>query len=337
MHIPDGYLSPQSCAVIGAAMLPIWATAVSKVKQTLRTKYVPLMGTGAAFVFTIMMFNIPIPDGTTAHAVGGALMAIILGPWAACIGISVALAIQALLFGDGGLLAFGANSFNLAFILPFSSYYIYRFIGKNGEATGNRLWLAGFLSGFVGINLAALATALMLGIQPLFFHTASGVPLYNPYPLSLAVPAMAFGHLLVAGPIEGIITALVLSYLRSSNPELLQNKSKQVEINQIYRKISVVLVALIVISPLGLLANGTAWGEWGTEEIRELTGYIPSGMAEFANNWLGIMPDYRLHGFENGFWQPAIYIISAVLGVAVIGGVTFLFSKWELPSDQEVS
>ena len=99
-------------------MIPVWALASKIVKKTLRAKQVPLLAIGAAFSFVIMMFNIPIPGGTTGHAVGGVLAAILLGPWAACIAITVALAIQALLFGDGGITALGANCFNMAFMLP---------------------------------------------------------------------------------------------------------------------------------------------------------------------------------------------------------------------------
>ena len=119
MHIPDNYLSPATCLVMGAAMLPVWIVAVKKVKNEGSKVNMPMLGIGAAFVFLLMMFNVPLPGGTTGHAVGGTLVAILLGPYAACIAITVALLIQALLFGDGGILAFAANCFNMAFVLPF--------------------------------------------------------------------------------------------------------------------------------------------------------------------------------------------------------------------------
>ena len=112
MHIPDGYLSPQTEAVMAAAMLPVWYTATKKVRKVVKNKEVPLLAICSAFAFLVMMFNVPIPDGTTAHAVGGVLIAVLLGPWAAAIAVSIALAVQALFFGDGGVLAFGANCFN---------------------------------------------------------------------------------------------------------------------------------------------------------------------------------------------------------------------------------
>src|SRR5215210_8053883 len=103
MHIPDGYLSPIISVGAGAATIPAWAIAVQRVKSVLNHRTVPLLAVFAAFAFTIMMFNIPVPGGTTAHAVGGTLIAVVLGPWAAVLGISMALILQALFFGDGGI------------------------------------------------------------------------------------------------------------------------------------------------------------------------------------------------------------------------------------------
>ena len=126
MHIPDGYLSPQTCGVMGAAMVPVWTTAGKRVRKVVTSRSVPLLALGAAYSFLVMMFNVPIPDGTTAHAVGAVLIAILLGPWAAVVAVSVALAIQALFFGDGGVLAFGANCFNMALVMPMVGYAVYR-------------------------------------------------------------------------------------------------------------------------------------------------------------------------------------------------------------------
>ncbi|HCC01394.1 MAG TPA: cobalamin biosynthesis protein CbiM, partial [Ruminococcaceae bacterium] len=101
MHIPDNYLSPQTCAVMAAAMVPVWTISIKKIKKEIPKEKLPLMGVAAAFSFISMMFNVPIPGGTTGHAVGGTLIALLLGPYAACISISVTLLLQALIFGDG--------------------------------------------------------------------------------------------------------------------------------------------------------------------------------------------------------------------------------------------
>ena len=138
MHIPDGYLSPATCGIMYAVSVPFWYLAVNRVRKVLTHRTVPVLALFAAFSFVLMMFNVPLPGGTTGHAVGGTLLAIVLGPWAAVLGISVALGIQALFFGDGGLITFGANCFNMAIVLPFVGYFIYKFISANSEATSPR-------------------------------------------------------------------------------------------------------------------------------------------------------------------------------------------------------
>ncbi len=222
MHIPDGYLGPATCGVFYAVMLPIWTVASKIVKKTLKAKQVPMLAIGAAFSFVIMMFNVPIPGGTTGHAVGGILVAILLGPWAACIAITVALVVQALLFGDGGITAIGANCFNMAFVLPFAGYYIYKAISYNAPKDSNRRVIAAGIAGYLALNLAAGLTGFEFGIQPLLHKTANGQALYCPYGLNVALPVMLGEHLLVFGWVEAIVTALVIKYLQKQAPELLE-------------------------------------------------------------------------------------------------------------------
>ncbi|HNX80578.1 MAG TPA: cobalt transporter CbiM [Candidatus Omnitrophota bacterium] len=222
MHIPDGYLGPATCGVFYAVMVPIWAVASKIVKKTLQAKQVPLLAIGAAFSFVIMMFNVPIPGGTTGHAVGGVLVAILVGPWAACIAITVALIVQALLFGDGGITAIGANCFNMGVVLPFVGYYVYRAISHNSSIVSNRRVIAAGIAGYIGINIAALLAGIEFGLQPIVHHTASGQALYCPYGFNIAVPAMAGEHVLVFGWVEAIVTALVVKYLAKQSPELLR-------------------------------------------------------------------------------------------------------------------
>ena len=221
MHIPDGYLGPGTCGLFYLAMLPIWTIASRIVKRTLNARQVPLLAIGAAFSFVIMMFNVPIPGGTTGHAVGGVLVAILLGPWAACIAITVALVIQALLFGDGGITAIGANCFNMAFVLPFAGYYIYKAVSYKATTDSKRRVIAAGIAAYLGINLAALCAGIEFGLQPLFYHTASGQALYCPYGLNVAVTAMLGEHMLIFGWVEVIVTALVVKYLQKQDPSLL--------------------------------------------------------------------------------------------------------------------
>lgn len=194
-----------------AASIVCWSVALRKVKKELSTKQVPYLAMAAAFSFLIQMFNIPIPGGTTGHAVGAGIIAIFLGPWTAVLAVSVVLIIQAIVFGDGGITAIGANCFNMAVVMPFVSYWVFKLI--NGSIRrGTRSYVAAFFSGYVGLAVAAIITSVEFGIQPLIAHSALGRPLYAPYPLSVAVPVMALEHLFLFGIIEGIITFLLLRY-----------------------------------------------------------------------------------------------------------------------------
>jgi cobalt/nickel transport system permease protein len=222
MHIPDGYLGPGTCGIFYAVMLPIWTFASRIVKKTLKAKQVPLLAIGAAFSFVIMMFNVPIPGGSTGHAVGGVLVAILLGPWAACIAITVALVVQALLFGDGGITSIGANCFNMAFVLPFVGYYTYRLIGMGSTVESKRRVVAAFIGAYIGINVAALCAGIEFGLQPLLYHTETGQALYCPYGLNASIPAMTGEHLLIFGWIEAIVTALVVKFLQRQDSGLLE-------------------------------------------------------------------------------------------------------------------
>ena len=325
MHIPDGYLGPITCAAGFAIMAPVWALASHKVKKTLQAKQVPLLAIGAAFCFVIMMFNIPIPGGTTGHAVGGVLAAILLGPWAACIAVSVALVIQALLFGDGGITAIGANCFTMAFVMPFAGYAAYRLLsGKSGAASFRRAAAAG-LAGYIGCNLAALTTAIMFGIQPMLHHTASGQPLYCPYGLNVAVPMMLSGHLLLFGWIELIVTALVVRFLQKQEPGLLQEA-----VGKTPAKLWLGLAVLALLSPVGIylpakLGTGAAWGEWGLDEIKTLIGYLPRGLEKLSALWNAPLPDYALRG---GAQNASVYILSALLGIALCVLAAFIIGKF---------
>ena len=202
MHIPDGYLSPSTCAGFYAAAAPFWYVALRRVKAALRTRAIPLLSVFAAFSFLIMMFNLPLPGGTTGHAVGMAISAIVLGPAMSILAISIALLVQALLFGDGGITAFGANCFNMAIVGSLTAFCVYRVLAWKAEITSFRRVVAAGLAGYAAINLAALCAAIEFGIQPMLFHDASGAPLYAPYPLSISIPAMMLGHLTFAGLAE---------------------------------------------------------------------------------------------------------------------------------------
>ena len=222
MHIPDGYLGPQTYGLLYGVMVPLWALASKIVRRSLQQRQVPFLALGAAFSFVVMLFNIPIPGGSTGHAVGGTIVAILLGPWAALIAISIALVIQAFLFGDGGITAIGANCFNIAFVMPMVGYLVYRLLSQGARATSRRRWMAAAVAGYVGLNAAAVTTAVMFGLQPLLARGPDGRPLYFPYPLEVALPVMAGQHLFFFGFVEAVLTGLLVIYFQRSDPSLLE-------------------------------------------------------------------------------------------------------------------
>ena len=327
MHIPENYLAPATCGVMTAAMVPAWVHAVRKVNRELPKEKIPLIGVGAAFSFLAMMFNVPLVGGTTGHAVGGTLIALLFGPDAACIAVSIALLLQAVIFGDGGVLAFGANCFNMAFVLPYLGYAVYKMLvkamGGSEKASLKSRLISAAVGSYVGLNVAALCAAIEFGIQPLLFKDGAGNALYCPYDLSVSIPAMMIPHLVVAGFIEAIFTVAVYAFVLRTSPDLtydaILKKMPASENTKGHVPVFALVAVLIAATPLGLLATGTAWGEWGADEIAEIEtngvalGYTPRGM-ETGWEMSVAMPDYTLGGANEVF----AYILSAIIGVALL-------------------
>jgi cobalt/nickel transport system permease protein len=333
MHIPDGYIGPQTYAPAFAAMIPLWGIASRKIKNTLRSRQTPMLALGAAFSFVIMMFNVPIPGGTTGHATGAVLIAVLLGPWSAMIAVSLALIVQALIFGDGGITAIGANCFNMAVVMPFVGWWIYRLISGSSPLTSIRRQLAAAIAGYIGLNAAALTAAIMFGIQPMIAKDSAGHALYNPFGLKVAVPAMAIEHLLVFGFVEAVITAIVVAYLQRTDPSLLAAGSGMRSTDtdapkshtSVFKKVGIALLVLALISPLGLylpekLKAGSAWGEWGSDEIGSIAGYVPQGLDKLGSLWKAPMPDYAFAGQESAHLKAlsVSYVFSGLVGIAVV-------------------
>jgi cobalt/nickel transport system permease protein len=237
MHIPDGYLGPYTYIAFWIIMIPIWYYAGKKLNTELKSRQVPLLALSAAFTFVIMMFNVPIPGGSTGHAVGGAIIAIVLGPWAALVTISVALVLQALMFGDGGITAIAANCFNMGVVMPFVAYYAYKLISGNSEITSSKRIIASAIAGYLSLTMAAFFTGVEFGIQPILHHTAAGVPLYMPYPLSVTISAMVIEHVLGFGFLEALITALIFAYIRRTDTSLIYGEISEAQKNEMKRAV----------------------------------------------------------------------------------------------------
>jgi len=210
MHIPDGYLSPATVVASYTIAIPLWVYGFKKLKETLNEETLPLIGGLSALSFIIMMFNIPIPGGTSGHAVGAALIAILFNPWIGFISISLVLLIQSLIFGDGGISALAVNSLSMGFLGSFVGYYVFNLLkGKK---------FAPFIAGWSGIVASSILVALALGIQP--YWSEAGKPLYFPFGLSTTIPALVGSHMLFFGVVEGIFTQLIYNYITNKNINL---------------------------------------------------------------------------------------------------------------------
>lgn len=318
MHIPDGYLAPAFAIGLLVVALVWLAVDIRAFGRQLNQRMVPLVALFAAFVFVIMMFNVPLIGGTTGHAIGATIAAIVLGPAGAALAVSIALLIQALFFGDGGILAWGANVLLMALIMSHVAYFIYNALSGSAPIQSGRRIVAAFVAGWASLSLIAGLAGVLLGLQPILFRAADGTPLYAPFPLTISVPAMLIPHMLVASVIEGLAAAGIVWFLQRSNPALLSmgapSAAGGVAGATRWQPLAILLAVLVVLSPLGLLAGGAAWGEWATDEIEQMVGYVPAGM-QATTAWSAPLPDYGIAGLS----PTAAYILSALIGCLLVG------------------
>jgi len=207
VHIPDGFISPRLYLPLYAVSAALWAYGLRRVRSRLDEETIPLLAVVTAFTFVLMTVAIPIPGGTTTHATGIALLAVLFGVWTAFIAITLVLLMQALLFAEGGITALPVNA--LAMGLAGSAAACLAFQSLRRWRPGVALFLAGWLS----VNVAALLTALALGIQPLIASDADGQPLFFPFDLPITLPAVMIPHLLL-GLGEGALTVAVYGLVR---------------------------------------------------------------------------------------------------------------------------
>jgi cobalt/nickel transport system permease protein len=344
MHIPDGYLSPSTCATLYGGVVVGWYAALKQLRRALLGRTVPFISVFAAFSFVVMMFNLPLPGGTTGHALGVSIAAIVLGPAGAIVAVSIAVAIQALFFGDGGITTLGANCFNMAVVGSLVAYASYRLVAAGSSAGSKRRITAAAVAGYLAVNASALLAAIELGLQPVLFHDGSGTPLYAPYRLSIAVPAMMIGHLTFAGLAEAVIAAGLVAYLQVADPGLLQVSPGRLEATPavtgasagVQRRLWIAVAVLMLLTPLGILAAGKAWGEWTPAEmvragadaqsaVAGVPASVPPGLQRLTNFWTAPFPAYA-PGFVKsaGFG----YLLSAMFGVGFLLALSLLGQRW---------
>jgi cobalt/nickel transport system permease protein len=294
MHMADALLSPTVGGAMWAATAGTIIYCSGKLKKEMDDRRVPLMGVLAAFVFAAQMINFTIPGtGSSGHLGGGLLLAILLGPHAALLTIASVLTVQALFFADGGLLALGANIFNLGILPCFIAYpLVFKRIVAGRPGCG-RLLTASLTAAVVGLQLGALGVVLET--------TLSGIT---------ALPFFSFAMLmqpihLAIGIVEGLVTAGVVSFIRQAQPELLDNPGGETLLPRTALRrvlITLLLGAIVTGGWLSWFASGQPDGlEWsiagiiGTEEVAappDALHAILEGLQEKSS----LMPDY---GFKH--------------------------------------
>lgn len=294
MHMADALLSPAVGGVMWAATAGVAAYSVSKVKDELDERKIPLMGVMGAFVFASQMINFSIPGtGSSGHLGGGLLLAILLGPYAGFLTMACILGIQALFFADGGLLALGSNIFNMGFFTCFIVYpFIFKPIVRKGLG-GKRVFGAALLGAVVGLQLGALGVVVET--------TLSGI---TELPFSKFLLLMQPIHLAI-GIIEGLVTAVVASYIWRERPEIIETASAGQRLGKVSMKKVFTVFAVAAILVGGLLSwfassnpDGLEWSMFktsGQEEIASSEG-IHDSLASIQEK-TAILPDY---GFKAG-------------------------------------
>ena len=209
MHIPDGFLSNRVALSLDAVSAVGVIYAARRVRVEASARVVPMMGVLGAFVFAAQMLNFPVLGGTSGHLVGGTLLSILIGPMAGLLTMTTVIIAQALFMQDGGLIALGANVFNIGAITCFSGYAVFQVL-SGPQARGRRLAVAAFLAAWTSMLLSAAGCALELGLS-------------GAIPMRVGIPAMGGYHALI-GLAEGGLTAGVLSFLARARPDLLESR-----------------------------------------------------------------------------------------------------------------
>jgi cobalt/nickel transport system permease protein len=297
LHIPDGFLNLVVSLICWAITALILAIAISRTNRSLGEKQVPLMGVMAAFIFAAQMINFPVAGGTSGHLLGGALAAIILGPWAAMLVMTAVIAVQGLLFQDGGLLVMGANILNMGILTAAIGYGLYR--GAFGSSRSVKLAVAG-IAAWLSVIAGALATSLQLWLS----GTSN---------LQTVVLAMLGVHAVI-GVGEALITVAALTFIFKTRPDLLEETSLAAKSGRgwVFAGVAIALIVILLsplasVNPDGLNRVATDLGFIHSAQLTKgpLTGYV---IPFLANSSLG-------------------KILAGVLGAAVVLTLAFVTGR----------
>ncbi len=292
MHIPDGFLSVAVCLILWVISIAGIAIALRRVSKDMDERQIPLMGVLAAAIFAGQMLNFSVTGGTSGHLLGAALATILLGPWAAVLVMTCVVSTQALIFQDGGVLALGANLFNMAIVGVFVSYAVYQLVLR---LLPNKPWTklaGGFIAAWTSIFIASLACALELAV--------SGTS-----PANISVPAMGAIHALI-GVGEGLITLGALAFLLATRRDLLDESAARASSSR-----AVILVGVLIALALAILSPLASSHPDGLEWVAEQKGFLETAQEPFYT----IIPDYVMPGIAN---EAIATIVAGVVGAIIV-------------------
>jgi cobalt/nickel transport system permease protein len=307
LHIPDGFLSTPVALVGWVLTIAAIAYALRQTRGQLGDKQIPLMGVLAAFIFAAQAINFPVAGGTSGHLLGGTLAAIIMGPWAAVLIMTAVIAIQGLVFQDGGLIAMGFNILNMGILTAFTGHFIYSWLRRTMGEGRNSLIVAGAVGAWISVMLGAVATAVELAI--------SGTS-----PLGVALPAMAGVHALI-GIGEALITVGALVFIYATRPDLL-NIGKEAPSQSSANWVAVGLGIAVVVAIFSFAASPDPDG---LERVAENSGFLNQAMDPFYN----LLPDYTIPFIGDPMVSG---ILAVVLGTLIVFGVAFGLARLQKKS-----
>jgi len=298
LHIPDGFLSLVISIICWVITVLTLSIAISRTNESLGEKQVPLMGIMAAFIFAAQMINFPVAGGTSGHLLGGALAAIVLGPWAGMLVMTAVIAVQALLIQDGGLLVMGANILNMGLITAAIGYGLYR--GVLGGSRSTKLAVAG-VAAWLSVMAGALATALQLWLS----GTSN---------LQTVVLAMLGVHAVI-GIGEALITVAALGSILRTRPDLLGEGSASAGGGRGW-VVAGVLISLIVV----FLSPFASASPDGLERVAENLGFLDRAQSAPYE----IIPDYTVPFLGETALST---IVAGVIGLIVVGIIVVLLGQ----------
>jgi cobalt/nickel transport system permease protein len=302
LHIPDGFLSVPVSIVGWILAVIIIGFTLRQTREHLGERQIPVVGVLAAFIFAAQAINFPVAGGTSGHMLGGALAAIVLGPWSAVLVMTAVIGLQALLFQDGGLLVMGWNIVNMGVLTILTGSLVYRLLNNWFGRNRTSLIVGSAVGAWLSVQIAAVATAVELA--------ASGTT-----PLNIGLPAMICVHALIGLGEAGItVGALLLIY--RTRPDLLKI-GESAPGHSSARWAGVGLALAVVIAVFSAAASASPDG---LERVAEDQGFLGTALDPIYN----IFPDYTLPFISNGTLSG---ILAVVLGTAIVFGVLYLFGR----------